>query len=151
MAYGYIVALFDILGFEKKLEKFGLAEMLARYEALIEVVDYRKEQIKRVFDAMEFDEAPYWASDGNIFIFNKVDGAYASDSILIWAENTWPAARDKTLIECQELSRKPSSGWEYYPVPLIISWKFVIASYVGVLKLASHCVEESLQEVRYLM
>jgi len=91
--------------------------MLARYEALIEVVDYRKEQIKRVFDELEFDEAPYWSSDGNVFIFNKVEGAYASDSILIWAENTWPEARGKTLDTCQELSSNPADGWAYFPVP----------------------------------
>jgi hypothetical protein len=32
MAHGYLVALFDILGFEQKLATIGLTEMLARYE-----------------------------------------------------------------------------------------------------------------------
>lgn len=117
MAYGYIVALFDILGFEKRLAQIGLKEMQVRYEALIEVVNYRKEQMQRVFGDLNFKEAPYWTAEGDVFTFNKVYGAYASDSILIWADRTWPDARDVESEICRKLASNPPDGWKYHPVP----------------------------------
>lgn len=117
MAYRYLVALFDILGFEQKLASIGLTEMLARYEALIDIVNYRKDQIKLVFDDRGFTEAPYWNNDGDVSIFNKTHGAYASDSILLWAESTWPAARGKSLDACKQLDTDAANGWKYLPIP----------------------------------
>lgn len=117
MAHGYLVALFDILGFEQKLANIGLAEMLARYEALIDIVNYRKEQIKLVFGDRGFVEAPYWSAEGDVSIFNKIHGAYASDSILLWAENTWPAARGRNVDECKGLATDSAHGWAYLPIP----------------------------------
>jgi hypothetical protein len=117
MAYGYLVAMFDILGFEQKLASIGLAEMLVRYEALIDIVNYRKEQIKLVFGDVGFAEAPYWSAEGDVSIFNKTHGAYASDSILLWAESTWPAARGRNVGECKVLATDPANGWAYLPIP----------------------------------
>lgn len=117
MAYGYLVALFDILGFEQKLSSIGLAEMLARYEALIDIVNYRKDQVKLVFEDRGFTEAPYWNNDGDVSVFNKTHGAYASDSILLWAESTWPAARGKSIDACKKLATDAANGWEYLPIP----------------------------------
>ena len=117
MSYGYIVALFDILGFEQRLARLGLREMQARYEALIKVVDYRKEQAQRVFGNLGFKEAPYWTAEGDVFTFNKVYGAYASDSILLWADRTWPEARGVELAVCRERATNPADGWIYHPIP----------------------------------
>lgn len=117
MAHGYLVALFDILGFEKRLNTLGLQEMLARYEALIDVVNYREEQIKRVFGDFGFREAPYWAAEGEVFIVNKIEGAYASDSILLWSNLTWPEARHSPDEDFQKLSDSPADGWMYHPIP----------------------------------
>lgn len=117
MHYGYLVGLFDILGFEKKLASIGLAEMLARYEVLIEAVNYRKDHEQRVFNDMGFVESPYWTSDGDVFIFSKIHGAYASDSILLWANRTWPEARDKTPEDIETLSKDPATGWKFHPIP----------------------------------
>jgi hypothetical protein len=117
MAYGNLVALFDILGFEQKLASIGLAEMLARYEALIDIVNYRKEQIKLVFDERGYSEAPYWSKEGDVSIFNKTRGAYASDSILLWSESAWPAARGRSLEECKKLDSDAANGWAYLPIP----------------------------------
>lgn len=117
MAYGHVVALFDILGFEQKLTMIGLAEMLVRYESLIETVNYRKDQIKLVFGDRGFTEAPYFCNDGDVSIFNKIHGAYASDSILLWAESTWPAARGKSLDACKKLETDVANGWAYLPIP----------------------------------
>lgn len=117
MSHGYYVALFDILGFEKRLAYLGLSEMLARYEALIDVVRYREEQVKQVFGDFNFQEAPYWSSDGDVFLFTKTQGAYASDSILIWANRTWPDARGMSLEELKGRPVSPEDGWKYQPVP----------------------------------
>ncbi len=117
MPHGYFVALFDILGFERKLAEIGLPEMLASYEALIEVVNYRKEHIRRVFGDLGFAEAPHWTSEGSIFIFNEIRGAYASDSILLWMNRTWLKARGMTLEECNAQADDPAIGWTYQPIP----------------------------------
>ncbi len=117
MAHGHIVALFDILGFEKRLVHLGLPEMLARYEALIDAVNYRKVEMQRVFEDMCFEEGLYWTAEGDVFTCNKVDGAYASDSILLWANRTWPKARNLDAETCRRLASDPASGWEYHPIP----------------------------------
>lgn len=117
MPHGYYVALFDILGFEKRLSCFGLKEMLARYEALIEVVHYREEQIKRVFGDFGFQEAPYWCADKDVYIFTKTHGAYASDSVLIWENRTWPDVRGMSLEELSAHRYSPEDEWKYHPVP----------------------------------
>ncbi|MFL9709262.1 hypothetical protein [Methylobacillus sp. Pita1] len=115
--HGHYIALFDILGFEQRLAYFGLNEMLARYEALIEVVKYREKQIKRVFGDFNFKESPYWLADGDIFMFTKTHGAYASDSILIWANRTWPDIRDMSLDELSDSLPSPADEWKYHPIP----------------------------------
>lgn len=117
MSHGYYVALFDILGFETRLASLGLEEMHARYERLIEAVHYREEQINRVFGALGFEEAPYWTAEGDISIFTKTQGAYASDSILIWANRTWPDARAIGQEELSNQKPSPSDAWMYEPIP----------------------------------
>ncbi len=117
MAHGHFVGHFDILGFEKRLARFGLTEMLTRYEALIDVVDYRKEQIQKVFGDFGYKEAPYWTSEGDVSIFTEVYGAYASDSILLWSNRTWPEAREVNTDEYQSLANDPAEGWKYQPTP----------------------------------
>jgi hypothetical protein len=117
MGHGHFVALFDILGFKQRLADIGLSEMLARYESLIDVVDRRKEQIERVFGDFGFDEAPYWTAEGDVFAFTEVRGAYASDSVLLWANRTWPGARGIDDDECRRRATNPSDGWIYHPTP----------------------------------
>ncbi len=117
MPHGYYVALFDILGFETRLASLGLEEMHARYESLIEAVHYREEQIKRVFGDFGFQEAPYWSADGDVFLFTKTQGAYASDSILIWANRTWPDVRGMNHEELLSQQASPSDAWKYSPIP----------------------------------
>lgn len=117
MQHGYLVGLFDILGFERKLASVGLAKMLAHYEALIESVKYRKEHERRVFIDMNFKESPYWSAEGDVSIFSKTHGAYASDSMLLWANRTWPEARAKSTEDFKRLSKDPASGWQYHPIP----------------------------------
>lgn len=117
MSHGYFVALFDILGFEQRLARFGLSEMLSRYEDLIDTVNYRQEHARRVFGDMKMEEAPHWVSDGDVFLFTKTYGAYASDSILLWANRTWPDARGATEEDFGRLGTNAADGWKYQPVP----------------------------------
>lgn len=117
MHHGYLVGLFDVLGFEERLKNIGLKEMLARYEVLIEAVNYRKEHEQHVFGDLGFDESPYWSSDGDVFIFSKVNGAYASDSILLWANRTWPDVREKSPDEIQQIAQDLKRGWTAHPIP----------------------------------
>jgi hypothetical protein len=117
MAHGNFVALFDILGFEQRLARFGLAEMLARYEDLIDSVNYRKEHAERVFGNMGMAEAPHWLPDGDVFLFTKTHGAYASDSILLWADRTWPDARNISEEDSLRLATNTADGWMHHPIP----------------------------------
>lgn len=117
MPHGFLVAVFDILGFEQRLKRYGLEEMTARYEALIEVVNYRKEQVKRVFGEYGMEESPYWTAERDVFLFTQTHGAYASDSIIVWANRTWPGARGVSIEECKNRMGAAADGWVYHPVP----------------------------------
>lgn len=117
MHHGYFVALFDILGFEHRLARIGLDEMLSRYEALTDAVNYRKEQVQRVFGDIGMREAPYWTSDGDVFLVTKTHGAYASDSVLLWANRTWPQAQSASAEDIESLAGNPADGWKYQPIP----------------------------------
>lgn len=117
MAHGNYVALFDVLGFEDRLNSIGLRGMLSRYEALIESVNYRATQIHDIFGTMGFSEAPYWAAGGDVFLFTKTHGTYASDSILIWSNRTWTDVENDSDEVFRESSKNPEDGWKYHPVP----------------------------------
>lgn len=115
--YGYVVALFDVLGFEERLRRHGLDGIAAAYEALIANIERRNEHMERLFGSLGFAETPYWTSEGDVSIFNKVQGAFASDSLLIWAHRTWPDARLSSADELRHLSESPASGWVAHPIP----------------------------------
>lgn len=117
MVHESYVALFDVLGFEERLTTLGLGKIVSRYEALIEVVDYRKQQIEHVFARLGFSEAPYWTAEGDVFIFSKTHGAYASDSILLWSNRIWPEVAQDSKDTFRPLARHPADGWKYYPIP----------------------------------
>jgi len=115
--HGYQVALFDVLGFESRLNSWGLEEMLRRYQDLMWAVIAPQLHQARLFGEMQFRESPYWLKEGGVFIFNKVHGAYASDSILLWSDRTWPGARGKTAEELDGISQDDAEGWVASPIP----------------------------------
>lgn len=117
MAHGSYVALFDVLGFEERLSALSLNAMLARYEALIDAVNYRKKQAQHVFGTLGFSEAPYWTAEGDVSIFSETHGAYASDSILLWANRTWPEVAKESHEAFETLADNPADGWKYHPIP----------------------------------
>ena len=115
--HGHFIGLFDVLGFETRLLKWGLGRMTEAYVSLIASIEARETHMTRLFGEMGFREAPYWTSDGDIFIFNRIGGAFASDSILVWANRTWPEARNKSADELAEIAADPARGWVAHPIP----------------------------------
>ncbi|MFH0771441.1 MAG: hypothetical protein V1933_02355 [Candidatus Omnitrophota bacterium] len=113
----YYLALFDVLGFKRKFNNLGLPKIAAIYELLIEAVNKHNEHIDRVFGILGFSESAYWAAGGEIVIFNKVYGAYSSDTILVWSHSLWPEARDKTADQRNKLAEDPARGWIYKTIP----------------------------------
>lgn len=113
----YYLALFDILGFEERLNEIGLEGMLEKYETLIESVDYWKRQSQSVFGELNFSEAPYWVSDGDVFIFSKVFGAYASDTILMWANRNWSTSTKTDNRDTSPSIPSPENAWFFHPIP----------------------------------
>ena len=114
----YFLAVFDVLGFKQKFDALGLAEIARRYGRLIDVVDKQNRRIEELFGgSFRLRESAYWVASGELVIVNKVFGAYASDSILIWAHSLWSEGRDKTSAERADLATDPATGWMYRGVP----------------------------------
>jgi hypothetical protein len=118
----FVLCFFDVLGFETRFSDLGLAGMLEKYVALTRLVDERNEHMRRLFKGMEFSEGAYWTSEGDAFVFSRIYGAYASDSLLIWANADFPSARypDALNLSPEERARRasePGEGWKYHPVP----------------------------------
>lgn len=112
----------DVLGFKSRFFQAGLDGMLKKYMDLIAVVDARNENMKRVFQTMEFSESAYWTSEGDVSIFSQLFGTYASDSILLWSnakfpEARFPAALKLTPEELQQRASDPKEGWKYHFIP----------------------------------
>ncbi|MGD9841559.1 MAG: hypothetical protein AB7F79_03000 [Steroidobacteraceae bacterium] len=62
------------------------------------------------------DEAT-WTAEGDAFVNNRIYGAYASDTILIWAHTLFPEARGLSVQERAARASDPAHGWEYLPIP----------------------------------
>ena len=80
----YFVAFFDVLGFEDKLNTLGLDKMINKYELLISVVSKYNEAHRRLKEKKL--HGAFWAADGGVMVTYEIRGAYASDSIIIWAQ-----------------------------------------------------------------
>lgn len=100
----YFIAFFDILGFEARLESLGLDKMIEKYQQLINIIDknnFKQEELKNG----KFHGA-FWTSEGIPLISYEINGAYASDSILIWANRKLEekfVPSDNFLNICNEL------------------------------------------------
>lgn len=118
VARPYVVGLFDVLGFKSKFETLGLADITARYAALIDIVvkaDERRAELSHFFPDQK--EGPYWCRDGEIVIHIHVHAAYASDTFLVWSHYTWTDLHTKSDEELQVLSGDPRHDWLFHPVP----------------------------------
>lgn len=118
----FALCFFDVLGFENRFSKLGLGGMLQRYLELTNIVDARNEHMLRLFQTMEFSESAYWTAEGDAFIFSRIFGSYASDSVLLWSnanfpEARYPAALNLTSEDRLQRAREPKEGWKYHPIP----------------------------------
>ena len=100
----YFIAFFDILGFESRLRSFGLQKMIEKYQLLTNIIDKnnaKQEELK----SGKFHGA-FWTAEGSAMISYEIKGAYASDSILIWANRQLDGKflpPDNFLAVCNEL------------------------------------------------
>jgi hypothetical protein len=118
----FAVCFFDVLGFESRFATLGLGGMVEKYEQLIHVVNRQNEETARWFGPMNFSEGAYWTAEKEPFISARLYGAYASDSILLFAnadfpENRYPDALNSTPEERKIKGQDPGSGWRYHPIP----------------------------------
>jgi hypothetical protein len=118
----FFVCLLDVLGFESKFKQLGLEGMLEKYLQLIHVVDSRNKRTEDLFELMNFSESAYWTSEGDGFVFLRMYGAYASDSIILFAHADFPENRYPQILEINNEERKcrasdPASGWMYQTAP----------------------------------
>lgn len=113
----YSVALFDILGFEARFAAFGLEAMAAKYDQLIGSVIRRNRHMSDLATMLNMEDEARWTAEGDAFVCNRIYGAYASDTILIWAHSLFPEARGLSDQERSERASDPAHGWEYHPIP----------------------------------
>lgn len=113
----YFVGLFDVLGFEARFAQLGLEGMHALYEVLIGDVNALNAHGKELKRFQNIDDEAIWTADGDAFVFNRVNGIYVSDSIVLWAHALFPEAR--TLSEAERISKAadPGDGWMYHLIP----------------------------------
>lgn len=113
----YFIGLFDVLGFEEKFSRLGLSCMAELYNALISDVDAVNAHATELKNLLDIDDGATWTDEGDAYIFNRVDGAYASDSIVLWAHAHFPEARMLSQEQRESRASDPTDGWMYHLVP----------------------------------
>jgi hypothetical protein len=113
----YFVGLFDVLGFDSRFRRVGLAGMDARYGALIEGINGANVHATQLAEFFNVEDDVLGAADGDVFVFNRVHGAYASDSLLLWSHAEFPEARGLAEDEIKARARDASTGWQYHSIP----------------------------------
>ena len=84
----YFVALFDVLGFESQFANLQLKDMLKKYEELISIVNRKNEEHERYKKGKS--HGAFWLKmededSMHPIVIHEIGGAYASDSIIVWA------------------------------------------------------------------
>lgn len=112
-----MIGIFDVLGFKNRFQNLGLGEIAKRYDALIFPTNERKKEADEFFGPVQFKESAYWASERDVSVIHKIEGAYASDTIILWCNAYFPKARGVSEGERLKMSTNQSTGWEYHPIP----------------------------------
>lgn len=113
----YFVALFDVLGFGHRLKTHGLPTVATQYQRLTTAVNDHNKHVEDVSGLLRFKESAYHCAGGEILVFQKINCAYASDSLLVWAHALFPEAREKSPNDRARLAVQRDCGWQYLPVP----------------------------------
>jgi len=114
---GYIIALFDIMGFEFRLEKFGLNEIYNRYLKIISFVKGRTEKNEIISDKLNI-RGPFWIANGSAGIFYDIKAIYTSDSIMLWSNLAWKMVQNQSMETLKKNENHPAYGHLSKPVPL---------------------------------
>jgi hypothetical protein len=114
---GFIVALFDILGFEFRLKRYGLDEILNRYQQIVDLIKKNDEKNKILFEKLKIT-GPLLTKDGPPVYFYDIKAIYSSDSILIWSNLAWKMVQNQSLEKLKKNENHPVFGYFSKPVPL---------------------------------
>ncbi len=117
----YTVAMLDILGFETLFNENGLSWMADKYQQIIGVINRINAQTKLIQNSLKITEEAIVVQNENQHsagVFARYNGAYASDTIIIWTHNQFPQARKLSPEEIVERQKSPEFGWAYHPIPL---------------------------------
>lgn len=114
---GYVVVLFDVMGFEFRLNKFGLEEILKRYNHIVDFVRERTERNKIISEKLNIT-GPFWIADGSVAKFYDVKAINSSDSIMLWANLAWKMVQDKSIETLKKNENHPAYGHLSKPIPL---------------------------------
>jgi hypothetical protein len=113
---GFVVALFDIIGFEFRLKKYGLDEILNRYSKIVDFVKKNSEKNKILFKKLNIT-TPILLKDGPLAVFYDIQAVYSSDTILLWANLAWKFVQDKSVEILRKNENHPAYGYFSKPVP----------------------------------
>ena len=114
---GFVVALFDILGFEFRLKKFGLDEIQNRYQNIVDIVKKNSEKSRILFEKLNIT-APLLIADGPPVVFYDIRAIYSSDSILLWSNLAWKMVQNKSIETLRKNENHSAYGYLSKPVPL---------------------------------
>lgn len=118
---GYIVVMFDVMGFEFRLRKFGLNEIHNRYTNIIDFVRQKTERSKLITEKLNIT-GPFWLADGGVAELCEINVVNSSDSILIWSNLAWKMVQNQTREVLKKNEYHPAYGHLSKPVPLGEFW-----------------------------
>lgn len=118
---GYIVVMFDVMGFEFRLRKFGLPEIHNRYTNIIDFVRQNTKRSKLLSESLNIT-GPFWLADGGVTNLYEINVINSSDSILIWSNLGWKMIQNQTKEELKKNESHPAYGHLSKPIPLLEIW-----------------------------
>ena len=118
----FFVCFLDVLGFESRFKSLNLGGMLEKYLQLVEIVNQRNTRTEKWFGSLNYSEGGYWTAEDDADISERLYGAYASDSIILFAhadfpQNRYPDVLKITLEERECKKDDPAQGWMYHTIP----------------------------------
>lgn len=114
---GFIVALFDVMGFESRLNNLGIDEILNRYMNIVSFVEEKRESNRVISEKLNIT-GPIGSIDGIAGNFYDTYAVYSSDSILLWANLAWKIVQTIPYETLEKNKDNPAYGHFSNPVPL---------------------------------
>jgi hypothetical protein len=110
------VGFFDVLGFKQQFENIGLPRMLEKYRRLTHGIHRVNAWMDRI--NKHGIELPIWTGPGELSIMSNVNGAYVSDSLVLWSKHEYDFEHKiKNPSNLDQLRQDPGEGYIYWPIP----------------------------------